>query len=178
MEQVIILVAIGLLSLLFNKKNKKEPENEQQQPTQSQQMPEQNARPTSPQPQATRQPQPQQAAPVEQMDPFKRLKEFTSDVYREIQEEQTKISSERVEREKAPTVEISVGDNSTSSQSNLSRGKTREQGRSNGRLTTHNPQTTKKKKRDVATRVNIKSEQDVLKGIVFSEILGPPKSKQ
>lgn len=178
MEQVIILVAIGLLSLLFNKKNKKAPESEQQQPTQQQQMPEQHARPTSAQPQVTRQPHAQQAAPVEQMDPFKRLKEFTSDVYREIQEDQNKASSERVEREKAPTVEISVGNNSTPSQGNPARSKTREQGRSSGRLTTHNPQTTKKKERTVATRVNIKSEQDVLKGIVFSEILGPPKSKQ
>ena len=178
MEQIIILVVIGLLSTLFSKKNKSDSQNEQQQSPERQQMPQSEPRPTSPQPQVTRQPQPQQAKPVEQMDPFKRLKELTGDIYREIQEDQKKSATETAHRMEPVVVEVPTKQQVTSELAQASRNRARSEGRSSGRLSAHNAQDNHQKNKHISSRVDIRSEQDILKGIIFSEILGPPKSKQ
>lgn len=176
MEQLIILIVIGLVSTLFNKKGKTDPEKNRPQDSN---MPE---RPVS-RPAAT---PPQRTETAGQTDPFKRLKELTGEIYREIQEEQQKpeqkpsparpevvLQAPRTERPARPA---DVKRPETRSEREPRRS-SRESSARSGRLSAHNPES-QATPMHTSSNLDISDEQDILKGIIFSEILGPPKSKR
>ncbi|MBD7906861.1 hypothetical protein [Sporosarcina gallistercoris] len=176
MEQIIILIVIGLLSTLFGKKNKGEEQNQEQRKPQKTMTP--NGGPGS-----ARQSMPQraeaspnrQASSSEQMDPFKRLKELTGEIYKEIQEDQRKTVAEQP----VQIEPVSIPETPAKKPVNPKpvRPERQANSRSSGRLSTHNPDQQRFVKSE-SLNVDVTSKQDILKGIVFSEILGPPKSKQ
>lgn len=109
------------------------------------------------------------------MDPFKRLKELTGEIYKEIQEDQRKAPSEQqnsIEPFKIPEVPVQRPEISQTS-----RPSRKASDRSSGRLSMHNPEQQMLAENEFL-HVDITNKRDVLKGIVFSEILGPPKSKR
>ena len=172
MEQIIILIAIGLLSTLFSKKNKGEQKQEPERP----QAPtvQQTVQPT----QKAEAPRPQQSS--SEVDPFKRLKEMTGEIYKEFQEEQRRADSEQAQpAEPAMIGEIQITKEEPTFQPTRPDRPSvaRKEGRSGGRLSVHQT-TADRTRKTISTKVDITNEQDVLKGIIFSEILGPPKSKQ
>ncbi|REB09984.1 hypothetical protein DVB69_04040 [Sporosarcina sp. BI001-red] len=176
MEQIIILIVIGLLSTLFSKKNKGGDQNQKQGTPQKTEMPQK-------QPMTERQPMAQRAQPSEtrqassseHMDPFKRLKELTGEIYKEIQEDQRKT----VAQQAAPVEPVSIPEAPVKKpvKPQSVRAERPANSRSSGRLSTHNPDQQRFVKSE-SLNVDVTSRQDILKGIVFSEILGPPKSKQ
>ncbi|MGG0642841.1 hypothetical protein ABE021_02690 [Sporosarcina gallistercoris] len=176
MEQIIILIVIGLLSTLFGKKNKGAVENQEQRTPQKTVIPNRGpdtARP--PMPQRAEATQTRQASTSDQKDPFKRLKELTGEIYKEIQEDQRKTADE-------PSVQIepaAIPEASRNKHLNTTpvRSERQANARSSGRLSTHNPEQQRFVQSE-SLNVDVTSKQDILKGIVFSEILGPPKSKQ
>ena len=176
MEQIIILIAIGLLSTLFGKKNKGGDQNQKQGTPQKTEMPhKQPVTERKPMPQRAQQTQARQASSSEQMDPFKRLKELTGEIYKEIQEDQRKT----VTQQTAPIEPVSIPEVPVKKPANLKSARPERQAstRSSGRLSTHNPDQQRFVKSE-SLNVDVTSKQDILRGIVFSEILGPPKSKQ
>ncbi|WJY28504.1 MULTISPECIES: hypothetical protein [Sporosarcina] len=166
MEQIIILAVIGLLSTLFSKKNKGDAGTKDVQETR-------------------RMPEPQQKTPrpaSQQPDPFKRLKELTGDIYREIQEEQRKTVEEQPPA-RPEIVRQPPGAAKTPKPAPRAAGSpVKNEGQRNsaprsGRLSAHNPAAAAEESAN-AVRLSLTDEEDILKGIIFSEILGPPKSKR
>lgn len=174
MEQIIILIVIGLLSTLFSKKNKGEEQNQKQETPQNRRTPNASrdtVRQSMPQ---TAEVSPTRQASSEQMDPFKRLKELTGEIYKEIQEDQRKADEQPAQIEPVAIPETPV---IQPIDPKPVRSERPMNSRSSGRLSTHNPDQQRFVRRE-SLNVDVTSKQDILKGIVFSEILGPPKSKQ
>ncbi|MGN7388528.1 hypothetical protein [Sporosarcina sp. SAFN-015] len=168
METLIIAIAMGLISMFFKGKKSDEPEKKSQ--------------PKRP---------PASQGPSEQPDPIRKLKEMSREMYKEIQREfQTEIdeppSRQPSERQPAPAVTTPFKAKVAESRGRLieapvhvdmihDRTSKREPHR--GRLSAH--QGTLITKEPVKHNEMIpKNENDLIKGIIFSEILGPPKSKQ
>ncbi len=167
MEQIIILIVIGLLSTLFGKKGKDGPEDGKPQRRQ-----EPRSAPT----------EPRKSLPAEQTDPFKRLKEITGDIYREIQQEQQKPAGEPTAAKpevilQAPPAKRPVRQTVERKTEEPARRSSREPSSRGGRLSAHNAESAMPERKSHAA-LDITDEQDILKGIIFSEILGPPKSKR
>lgn len=176
MEQIIILIVIGLLSTLFGKKNKGGAENQEQGPPRKTVTPNRGsdtARPSMPQ--RAEVSQTRQASSSDQKDPFKRLKELTGEIYKEIQEDQRKTVTEPSVRIEPVAIPEAPGNKQLNPMS--VRPERQANSRPSGRLSTHNPDQQRFVKSE-SLNVDVTSKQDILKGIVFSEILGPPKSKQ
>ena len=154
MEQLIIFIVLAILGSLFNGKGKKKEAEKGQ-------------------------PKPFTAQQKHQNDPVKKLKEMSREMYRELQRELQDETSEPPSRQTPP---ISTPQRQPVPQpiqiepiAPVSRETPREKHR--GRLSAHGG--------SVATAVAIpkqelipRNEEDMLKGIIFSEILGPPKSKR
>ncbi|GKV68043.1 hypothetical protein NCCP2716_05410 [Sporosarcina sp. NCCP-2716] len=172
MEQIIILIVIGLISTLFGKKGKGGPEDGKPQRQAPQRQPESRPAPV----------EPRRSAPAEQTDPFKRLKEITGDIYREIQEEQRKPAGQPAAARpevilQAPPAKAPVRQPVERKAEQPARRSSREPSSRSGRLSAHNPESAVREQK-TDTAIDITDEQDILKGIIFSEVLGPPKSKQ
>lgn len=166
MESLIILVVMGIISMLFKgKKTGEEPKTQTKQSTT------------------------QSGAP----DPMRKLKEMTQEMYKEIQREYQTEMNEPPSRQSsenkpvpAPAVslpsrakEVEQRDNANEFpirvDKRLERSTKREPHR--GRLSVHQGSMISKEPVEYHEMVPT-SEQDLIKGIIFSEILGPPKSKQ
>ncbi|VDH01507.1 Uncharacterised protein [Lysinibacillus sphaericus] len=176
MEQIIILIAIGLISTLFGKKNKSDDQSQKQGTPQKTEMPKkQPVTERQSMPQRAQQTQTRQSSTSEQMDPFKRLKELTGDIYKEIQQDQRKTVAEQP----VPIEPVLIPEAPMRKPVSPKSGRPERQtsSRSSGRLSTHNPDQQRFVKSE-SLNVDVTSKQDILRGIVFSEILGPPKSKQ
>lgn len=170
MEQIIILIVIGLVSTLFGKKGKSDPENSR---------PRELERPTS-RPADT---PVQRNEPAGQTDPFKRLKELTGEIYREIQEDQAKPNREPAPAKAEVILQAPRTERTAAEQTSLKRSQkeprrsNREPSSRSGRLSVHQ-QESQTAAVHASSNLDISDEQDILKGIIFSEILGPPKSKR
>ncbi|MBE1553712.1 hypothetical protein [Sporosarcina limicola] len=157
MEQLIPLIIMIIVGTLFRGKGKKE------------------APPKG-------QPKPFTATNPESNDPVRKLKEMSKQMYRELQKELHPETSEPPSRQtpqvvtpaeitaprpaRTDTVRASINDRDRVPKE-----------RHRGRLATHGGS------REPVSNVNThdlipKNRQDLLKGIVFSEIFGPPKSKR
>lgn len=176
MEQIIILIAIGLISTLFGKKNKSDNQSQKQGMPQKTEMPKkQPVTERQSMPQRAQQTQTRQSSTSEQMDPFKRLKELTGEIYKEIQQDQRKTVTEQTDPIEPVLIPEAPMKEPVSPKTVLPERQTNS--RSSGRLSTHNPDRQRFVKSE-SLNVDVTSKQDILRGIVFSEILGPPKSKQ
>lgn len=160
MESLIILIVMGIVSMLFKgKKPGEQPKAQTKQPTAS------NPRPA---------------------DPMRKLKEMSQEMYKEIQREfqieieeppsrqsppatqpQTAVSQAEhrmpPKREKAAAVERKLPERSSSRESSH-----------RGRLSAHGGKHVWEEAVEHHEMIP-KSERDIIKGIIFSEILGPPK---
>ncbi|MCM3710851.1 hypothetical protein [Sporosarcina luteola] len=164
MESLIILAVMGLISMLFKGKKSGEAPKTQTKP------------PTT-----------QTGTP----DPMRKLKEMTQEMYKDIQREfQTEIdeppSRQSPDRKPAQTVSIPPlpkvterGDRTRDIQVHTDKRHDRESKREphRGRLSVHQGSLVSKEPVEHHEMIPT-SEQDLIKGIIFSEILGPPKSKQ
>ncbi|MCG7345094.1 hypothetical protein MHZ92_13190 [Sporosarcina sp. ACRSL] len=164
MEQLIILAVLGLISMLFKgKKPEQAPKTQKR----------------------------QQTAQTGTPDPMRKLKEMTQEMYQEIQREfQTEIDeppSRQSPKQTPPPVvslptEVIKADrrenaNAISVQTDQKNARSSSRESHRGRLTAH--QGSHVSNVQVAHSDLIpKTEQDLIKGIIFAEILGPPKSKQ
>jgi len=172
--EILIIAVMAIISMLV--KGKK-PDN-----AQSQQ-----------QPQRQRQPSPQ----AERPDPMKKLKEMSQEMYKEIQREfQTEIEeppsrqappvsrpkpavseSKPVVPQAARRMPVNPIEKAPASERKLpERSSNRESGH-RGRLSVHGGNHVWEEPVEHHEMIP-KSERDLIKGIIFSEILGPPKSKQ
>lgn len=166
METLIIAIAMGLISMFFRGKK-----------------PDESQKKTQP-----KRPQPQQqsqwpSAQPETQDPLRRLKEISQEMYKEIQREfQTEVD-EPPSRQTEPAVspkKVVVQEKPKETRTPTQR-KEREikfpSTPHRGRLATHQGEPVWEKPAEQHHLIP-KTEQDLIKGIIFSEILGPPKSKQ
>ncbi|MGG0667572.1 hypothetical protein ABE073_03490 [Lederbergia citrisecunda] len=163
--EILIFVVLGIISMLFKSKKPEDAPKAQKR---------------------------QQTAQTDASDPMRKLKEMTQEMYKDIQREfQTEVdeppSRQASERERKPVPVISVPSKAKEAESRVrvkevpvraeksDRTSKREPHR--GRLSAH--QGTLVSKVPVKhTEMIPTSDQDLIKGIIFSEILGPPKSKQ
>jgi len=149
-EQLIPLIIILLASSLFGKKKKKGSEQQQTKPITEQ----------SP-----------------QSGPMRKIKEMTKEMYEEIQKE---IQEDpRREPQAVPTrslIETSIKPLNVPIPSEVSRSKTSKTRRN--RRTVSARKTSEKKQMISANNIVPKDGNDLIKGIVFSEIYGPPISKR
>ncbi|HEX5564614.1 MAG TPA: hypothetical protein VFX34_06615 [Sporosarcina sp.] len=162
--EILIFVALGIISMLFKGKKPEEAPKTQR-----------------------RQPNAQTGAP----DPMRKLKEMTQEMYKEIQREfQTEIdeppSRQSSRPESAQTLslpqkakEMERRDRTrefpVQKETKQERSSKRETHR--GRLSVHQGSLVLKEPVENHEMIPT-NEQDLIKGIIFSEILGPPKSKQ
>lgn len=172
MEQIIILVVIGIVSMLFKGKKPEEGQKQQQQ-------------------QRQRQSSTQPAKP----DPMRKLKEMSQDMYKEIQREfQTEIDeppsrqAPQVAQPQPVAARPAVVRTETrmpakpreqspsAARPSIERSATRESSH-RGRLSAHGAKHVWAEPVEHHDMVP-QNERDLIKGIIFSEILGPPKSKQ
>ncbi|WP_252502910.1 hypothetical protein [Sporosarcina sp. Marseille-Q4943] len=163
MEQIIILIVLGIISTLFKGKKPEQPKTQKRQPTGQRNV----------------------------SDPMRKLKDMTQEMYKEIQREfQTEIdeppSRQTSERTPAPAVSLpsevieakrldsakTIPDRAEKHDRASTREKTHR-----GRLSVHQESLLSKEPVEHHEMIP-KSEEDLIKGIIFSEILGPPKSKQ
>lgn len=111
--------------------------------------------------------------------PVKKLKEMSKDIYKEIQKEleesndQPHTMPERTipkpeVKVRPERIEVSIPRVETTKPSRVSRSSRHEQ------------KEVVKKQRKIVPQTNImpKTPDDIMKGVIFSEILGPPKSKR
>ncbi|WP_432358535.1 hypothetical protein [Sporosarcina sp. UB5] len=166
MESLIILIVMGIISSFFKgKKSKEAPKTQKRQPT----------------------------AQTDVNDPMRKLKEMTQEMYKEIQREfKTDIdeppSRQSPERKPAPVISIPtevreverrsvVNTTQAPSDKKIDRTSTTREQTHRGRLSVHQGSLVSKESMDYHEMIP-KNEEDLLKGIIFSEIFGPPKSKQ
>ncbi|WP_318615072.1 hypothetical protein [Sporosarcina sp. YIM B06819] len=170
MESIIIIVIMAIVSSLF-KKGKENPAKGQSKPFTAT-----GNNPDSPQ---------------------SKLKEMSKDLYRELQKEMQRTDVEPPSRQlqqppvsrpvvvapmPAPVVSApTIPARSTAPRAGVERKErsdsSRDRGRHSGRLSAHGAQyqmASTVEARDLLP----KNEQDLIKGIIFSEIFGPPKSKR
>lgn len=165
MESIITFIVILLIGSLFGgKKNKKQTEQKQAKPFTAQ--------------------------PNEEPSPFKKLKEMSQEMYRELQQEMQQETEP--ERKQQPTVvrrsevftppaaPAPVAVSRPTERSRQSTRKTRDQLTTNHRRTRQQARKTKETVVTVSKTESLlpKTEEDIMKGIIFSEIFGPPKSKR
>lgn len=158
MEQLIILIIMLVLGSVFGKGKKNQPEKKGPQP---------------------------KPFVVTKEDPMKRLKELSQDMYRELQKEfqqtsqeppsrQTTIQSTPIAVEKVSEI---FSEERVDARPTTQRRESRNHiERPQGRLSVHGGQKVQYEER--VTEIVPKTKEDFLRGIIFSEILGPPKSKQ
>lgn len=116
-------------------------------------------------------------------DPMKRLKEMSQDMYRELQKEFQQTPAEPPSRQTIPQAPVAV---TKASEPPVRRSESRPSARERESLPTHEAPTgrlslhggQKGPYREPVTNIVPKTEADIVKGIIFSEILGPPKAKQ
>ncbi|MCM3743393.1 hypothetical protein M3193_04510 [Sporosarcina luteola] len=162
--EILIFIVLGIISMLFKgKKPEDAPKTQNRQPT----------------------------VQTGTSDPMRKLKEMTQEMYKDIQREfQTEIdeppSRQTPDRKPAPAVSIPslpkqtertdrTRDVQVHTDNRHDRKSKREPHR--GRLTVHQGSLITKEPVEHHEMIPT-SEQDLIKGIIFSEILGPPKSKQ
>lgn len=162
--EILIFIVLGIISMLFKGKNQGE-------------APKTQKRQQTTQPSAS--------------DPMRKLKEMTQEMYKEIQREfQTELdeppSRQSSERSPAPVVtlpsEVHKGERrdagkKTQIQAERKRDRTSNREPHRGRLSVHQGSLNSQEPTRHHEMVP-NSQQDLIKGIIFSEILGPPKSKQ
>lgn len=163
--EILIFIVLGIISMLFKGKKPEE---------------------------APRTQKKQQTAQTGSSDPMRKLKEMSQEMYRELQREfQTEIdeppSRQSSERTTAPVTtslpsevqKVERRDTASTSlpyeEKKQTRQSTRETNR--GRLSAHQGNVAVKKSSGHNEMIP-STQQDLIKGIIFSEILGPPKSKQ
>ncbi|KXH87403.1 hypothetical protein [Sporosarcina sp. HYO08] len=156
MEQIIVLIIMLLLSSLFKGKGKKE------------QAPQKGA------------PKPFTASSD---DTFKKLKEMSKEMMREMQQEVKRekeppsrqtppiVSPEKPKLQRKPVKAEQIGERKNQREKSQ-----RESHR--GRLSAHGGQIEQPTAFTTENHLLPKTEDDLLKGIIFSEILSPPKSKR
>lgn len=171
MESLIIFAVIGIISMLFKGKKPEEAQKQQQQ--------------------RQRQPSSHPAKP----DPMRKLKEMSQEMYKEIQREfQTEIEEPPSRQApQAPQARPEAARPAVARAETRMPAKPREKApaagrpsveRSSTRESTHRGRLSAHGAKHVwAERVEHhemvpQNERDLIKGIIFSEILGPPKSKQ
>lgn len=162
--EILIFVVLGIISMLFRGKKPEDAPKTQKR---------------------------QQTAQTDSPDPMRKLKEMTQEMYKEIQREfQTEVdeppSRQSPERKPAPAVSLPSKAKEAESRvqvkefpvhTDKKNDRTSKREPHRGRLSAH--QGTLVSKEPVKhTEMIPTSEQDLIKGIIFSEILGPPKSKQ
>ncbi|WP_339250627.1 hypothetical protein NSQ43_12370 [Sporosarcina sp. FSL W8-0480] len=164
METLIIAIALGFISMIF--KGKKPDESQKK------------TQPKRPQ-QQTQWP----SAQPETQDPLRRLKEISQEMYKEIQREfQTEVD-EPPSRQTEPAVspkKVVVEEKPKETRTPVQRKEREVKSPSTphrGRLATHQGEPVWEKPVEQHHLIP-KDEQDLITGIIFSEILGPPKSKQ
>ncbi|GEN84345.1 hypothetical protein SLU01_26570 [Sporosarcina luteola] len=162
--EILILVVFGIISMLFKgKKTGEAPKTETKRPP----------------------------AQTEVPDPLRKLKEMSQEMYKEIQREfQTEIeeppSRQSPPVTQAPVVTVpretpKVDRPETSRQTRPTKEKKQDRSSARethrGRLSAHQGKPVWEKPVENHELIP-RSDQDLIKGIIFSEILGPPKSKQ
>jgi hypothetical protein len=169
MEQLIIFIILGIVASFFSSKNKKE------------------ATEKGPQP------KPFMATGRAPDSPTTKLKEMSKELYRELQKEMAGEAAEppsrQLQRQQPATTPLAIetakparstAERTERTNSSSNRHVERPDSsvnRHSGRLSAHGG------KRQSATAMEThhlmpRNQEDLLKGIVFSEIFGPPKSKQ
>lgn len=148
MEGLIPFVIMLILGALFNSGKKKVSE-EKKQPT-----------------------KPFTAEKTEQDNPIKKLKEMSREIYKEIQQEfevEEKRSSQPVKQRREVAVEVKVDEPvrepRVKARVAITEGRQRNE---------H----TKKKQQASKKQLVPTTSDEIMKGIIFSEIIGPPKSKR
>ena len=164
MESLILLVVMGIISMLFKgKKPEEAPKTQKKQPT----------------------------AQTGSQTPMRKLKEMSQEMYKELQREfQTEIdeppSRQSSERTPAPVVTLPAQERKSERRETSrpvpvreEKAQTRVSNREphRGRLSVHQGSLVTQKPVEHNELIP-QTQQDLIKGIIFSEILGPPKSKQ
>ncbi|MDN4607057.1 hypothetical protein [Sporosarcina highlanderae] len=168
METLVIAAVLGLISMIFKGKKPGEPPKTQ------------NRRPSA----QSQQPQWPSAKPdTHTQDPMRRLKEISQEMYKEIQREfQTEIDEPPSRQTEPAAMPKKVVGQAKPIEAPVSfqrkeREKKSETNAHRGRLSTHQGDFVWEKPVENSNMIP-RDEQDLIKGIIFSEILGPPKSKQ
>lgn len=166
MESIITFIVILLIGSLFGGKKKKK-EAEQAERRQVQQEPV------------------QQTQQTQEPSPFKKFKDMSQEMYRELQEE---MQQEAEPQRKQPTIQRTevvvprepIKASAPIQEVRRSTRKTREKVMSSDRRNRHQARKGKEKQITVNKNVGLlpKTEEDIMKGIIFSEIFSPPKSKR
>ncbi|BAQ11416.1 hypothetical protein OXB_2945 [Bacillus sp. OxB-1] len=164
MEGIVLLIISLIIGSFFNgSKNKKEP-------------PKTGAKPFT----ATGKVEP----PAKADDPLKRLKDLSREMYKEIQKELQTEDDEppsrqtapvRTKKEPAPSPQVVVAEAMPELPRRIQE-PVMEKHR--GRLSAHSSNPKPELQSENVHDFFPQNEQDILKGIIFSEILGPPKSKR
>jgi len=164
METLIIAIAMGIISMVFRGKKS----DESQKKTQPKKPPTQSQWPS---------------AQPDTHDPLRKLKEMSREMYKEIQREfQTEID-EPPSRQSEPAVmpkKVAIQEKPKEVPMPFQRKERERKSSTNthrGRLSTHQGNPVWEKPIEQHHMIP-QNEQDLIKGIIFSEILGPPKSKQ
>lgn len=162
--EILIFVVLGIISMLFKgKKPEEAPKTQKRQPTGQTGTP----------------------------DPMRKLKEMTQEMYKEIQREfQTEIdeppSRQSSERKPIPSISMPAQAKETErrevakefpAHTEKKKDRTPKREPHRGRLSVHQGSLVMKEPVEHHEMIPT-SDQDLIKGIIFSEILGPPKSKQ
>ena len=161
--EILIFIVLGIISMLFKGKKPEDAPKTQKR---------------------------QQTAQTGSSDPMRKLKEMSQEMYRELQREfQTEIdeppSRQSSERTPAPVTslpseaqKVERRDTARTSLPHEEKKQTRQSTRetNRGRLSAHQGNVAAQKSSD--NDMIPSTQQDLIKGIIFSEILGPPKSKQ
>ncbi|PID22932.1 hypothetical protein CSV61_00305 [Sporosarcina sp. P3] len=174
MEQLIILVIMLALGSLFGKKKDQEKPDQQPKRPPSQQWP---AQPTQRQ-MSQREPQRTNAAPVEKP---RSLKELSRNLFEDIQKEFQDVQQETLEPEQpvktqAPQSEIFYAEPKKPVKPASTARPERQTGR--GRLRGDQQSGTFEDEQILQEDLIPRTSQQVMQGIVYAEILGPPKSKR
>ncbi|MBB4825762.1 type IV secretory pathway VirB10-like protein [Sporosarcina luteola] len=174
MEPWIPLIIMAVISLLFKGKKEETTDQKKREP--------EKAKPFTAQPQSS--------------DPFRKLKEMSQEMYKELQREFQNPPDEPPSRQTPPDTPRRAEAGSARTQpaatavrpmqapkpakpvasAEAKELEKREEHR--GRLTAHGSRKTQDPYAAEPEHMIPKSEQDLLKGIIFSEILGPPKAKR
>ncbi|PIC59016.1 hypothetical protein CSV80_00390 [Sporosarcina sp. P12(2017)] len=174
MEQLIILVIMLALGSLFGKKKDQEkPDQQPKRPT-SQQWP---AQPTQRQ-MNQREPQRTNATPVEKP---RSLKELSKNLFEDIQKEFQDLQQETKESEQpvktqAPQSEIFYAEPKKPAKPASTPRSERQTGR--GRLHGEKQSSIIEDEQILQEDLIPRTPQQIMQGIVYAEILGPPKSKR
>lgn len=166
MESIIPLIIMLIVGSLFKGKRDKGPSEEEK----------------------TKPFMPRQERTERSDDPFKKLKEISKEMYREMQQEMQREAEPQQNRPRtSPPVAVPVRpvvQQPTPPVREVQREKVRSQREPlkerqtmRGQSTTGKTTVTRRQSINTANLLP-KSEEDLIKGVIFSEIFGPPKSKR